>query len=151
MEPEVRCVAALHVPVTGIIDVHAYMLNLLGDAETAGATLALRSPVAKGEVTDNGFVLDVGGMSPMRIACRTLINAAGLGAQGFAHNLNGLDPATIPPLVLAKGNYFSLIGKPPFKMLIYPLPVLGSSGLHASCDMARAGSFRAGCGMGGHN
>ena len=87
MEPEVACVAALHVPVTGIIDVHQYMLNLLGDAEAAGATLALRSPAIKAEATKDGFVLDIGGASPMRIACRTLINAAGLGAQNFARNL----------------------------------------------------------------
>lgn len=136
MEPEVFCVAALHVPVTGIIDVHHYMLALLGDAEAAGATLALRAAVIKGEAGEDGFTLEIGGASPMRIVCKTLVNAAGLAAQELAHNLKGLDPQTIPPRVLAKGNYFSLSGKPPFKMLIYPLPVLGSSGLHASCDMA---------------
>lgn len=135
MEPEVRCVAALHVPVSGIIDVHSYMLALLGDAETFGATLALRSPVTKGKVTEGGFILDIGGTAPMQMGCRTLINAAGLGAQDFSRNLRGLDPATVPPLILAKGSYFSLPGKPPFQMLIYPLPVFGSSGLHASCDM----------------
>jgi len=134
-EPEVSCAAAMHVPISGIIDVHELMLALLGDAEAAGATLVLRSPVEKGEVTPDGFVLDVGGEQPMKISCRMLINAAGLGAQAFARNLHGLDPATVPPLVLAKGSYFSLTGKPPFKMLIYPLPVLGSSGLHASCDL----------------
>ena len=80
-------------------------------------------------------MLEVGGAAPMTIGCRVLINAAGLGAQDFAHKLEGLDPETIPPLVLAKGNYFSLSGKPPFQMLVYPLPVLGSSGLHASCDL----------------
>ncbi len=136
MEPEVSCVAAVHSPSTGIIDVHEYIHALLGDAENAGATLALRSPVTKGEITSDGFVLDIGGDAPMRLECKTLINAAGLGAQNIAHNLKGLDAKTIPPLVLAKGNYFSLTGKQPFHMLIYPLPVLGSSGLHASCDMA---------------
>jgi L-2-hydroxyglutarate oxidase LhgO len=136
MEPEVACVAALHSPDTGIIDQHNYIHSLLGDAEAAGATLALRAKVDGGEVADNGFVLNVGGDAPTQIACRVLINAAGLGAQDFAHNLRGLDPATIPPLVLAKGNYFSLSGAAPFKMLIYPLPVLGSSGLHASCDLS---------------
>ncbi|MGE3624070.1 MAG: NAD(P)/FAD-dependent oxidoreductase [Bdellovibrionales bacterium] len=135
-EPEVVCTAALHVPVSGIIDVHEYMLALLGDAETKGATLVLRSPVVRSEVRDNGFILETGGVSPMRIACNTLINSAGLGAQEFARNIKGLDPATIPPLVLAKGNYFSLAGAQPFRMLVYPLPVLGSSGLHATCDLA---------------
>jgi L-2-hydroxyglutarate oxidase LhgO len=134
-EPEISCVAALHVPMSGIVDVHEYMLALLGDAESAGATLVLRSPVEKGDVTKEGFVLDVGGASPIKIACRTLINAAGLGAQNFAKNLRGLDPLAIPPLILAKGNYFSLTGKAPFKMLVYPLPVLGSSGLHATPDL----------------
>jgi len=134
-EPEVSCVAALYVPVSGIVDAHELMLALLGDAEAGGATLAFQAPVETGEVTADGFILDVGGAQPMRISCRTLINAGGLGAQPFAHNLRGLDPSTIPPLVLAKGSYFSLIGKPPFRMLVYPLPVLGSSGLHASCDL----------------
>jgi L-2-hydroxyglutarate oxidase LhgO len=73
---------------------------------------------------------------PTRISCKWLINAAGLGAQEFAHHLRGLDPATIPPQVLAKGNYFNLSGRQPFSMLIYPLPVLGSSGLHVVCDLA---------------
>ena len=44
MEPEVHCVAALHSPSTGIIDSHALMLAYLGDAERAGAMLALKMP-----------------------------------------------------------------------------------------------------------
>ncbi len=135
MEPEVFCVAAVHSPETGIIDVHAYILALLGDAEAAGATLALQSPVLGGEIVEDGFVLNVGGASPMRIGCKHLINAAGLGAQEFAHGLKGLDPATIPPLIFGKGSYFSMTGKPPFSMLIYPMPGIGSLGLHATCDL----------------
>jgi L-2-hydroxyglutarate oxidase LhgO len=141
LEPELACVAALHVPITGIIDQHDYMLALLGDAEAAGATLVLRAPVEGGAVTADGFVLEIGGDAPTRIACRMLVNAAGLGAQRVAHALRGLDPATIRPQVLAKGNYFSLAGKSPFTHLIYPLPVLGSSGLHAGFDMADRARF----------
>jgi L-2-hydroxyglutarate oxidase LhgO len=135
MEPSLSCASALLSPETGVVDVHSYALALLGDAEAAGATLALQTPVAKGTITDNGFIIETGGTSPMQIGCRTLINAAGLGAQNFARSLDGLKPATIPPQVLAKGNYFSLSGPSPFTRLIYPLPVLGSSGLHAMCDM----------------
>jgi len=135
LEPQLSCKMALHVPSTGIIDAHELMLALLGDAEAAGATLALDAPVGRGEIATNGFVLEVGGASTMKISCRALVNAAGLGAQDFARNLKGLDPVTIPPLVMAKGSYFTLSGKPPFSMLIYPLPVLGSSGLHAMCDL----------------
>lgn len=135
MEPEVFCTAALYVPMTGIIDQHEYIHALLGDAENAGATVAFHSPAESGEIREDGFVLNVSGSSPMQIACRTLINAAGLGAQAFGKKLKGLAPATVPPQVLAKGNYFSLSGKAPFKMLVYPLPVLGSSGLHATPDL----------------
>jgi len=136
LEPELACVAALHVPITGIIDQHELMLALLGDAEAAGATLVLRSPVQRGEITNKGFVLDVGGDAPTQIACRHFVNAAGLGAQRLARDLRGFDPATIPDQVLAKGSYFSLAGKQPFGRLIYPLPVPGSSGLHAGRDLA---------------
>jgi L-2-hydroxyglutarate oxidase LhgO len=135
LEPEVFCTAALHVPVTGIIDAHAYMQALEGDAENAGAMIALNTTVTGGEVTESGFILNVAGDAPSQISCTRLINAAGLGAQDFSRHLRGLDPATIPPQVLAKGNYFSLNGKQPFSMLIYPLPSLGSSGLHAFCDL----------------
>lgn len=136
MEPEVFCTAALHVPATGIIDAPAYILALEGDAENAGAMIALKTMAVGGEITAEGFVIDVKGDAPAQISCKYLINAAGLGAQEIARHLRGLDAATIPPRILAKGNYFSLSGKQPFSMLIYPLPVFGSSGLHAFCDMA---------------
>lgn len=136
LEPEVFCTAALHVPVTGIIDVHPYLLALEGDAESAGAMIALKTRVTSGEITASGFILDIKGDAPSHLSCTRLINAAGLRAQDISRRLRGLDPATIPLQVLAKGNYFSLSGKQPFSMLVYPLPVPGSSGLHAFCDLA---------------
>ena len=45
LEPEVSCAAALHVPISGIVDAHELMLALRGDAEAKGATLALHAPV----------------------------------------------------------------------------------------------------------
>jgi L-2-hydroxyglutarate oxidase LhgO len=50
MEPALSCTAALLSPSTGIIDSHAYMLALQGDAENAGAVFAFHSPVASGRV-----------------------------------------------------------------------------------------------------
>ncbi|HRP98316.1 MAG TPA: FAD-dependent oxidoreductase, partial [Rhodocyclaceae bacterium] len=58
LEPALACVAALHSPSTGIIDSHALMLALLGDAERAGATLVVETPVCAGEVTPAGLVLE---------------------------------------------------------------------------------------------
>ena len=141
IEPQLACAAALDVPVSGIVDQHDYMLALLGDAEAAGATLVLRAPVTGGSVTADGFVLAIGGDAPSEIACRVLVNAAGLGAQAVARGLRGLDPATVPGQVLAKGSYFSLGGKAPFSRLVYPLPVPGSSGLHAGLDLGGRARF----------
>ena len=136
IEPDIACAAALDVPVTGIIDQHQLLLATLGDAEAAGATLALKAPVVAGETTAPGFILDVGGAAPTQIGCRMLVNAAGLNAQRVAGSLRGLDRATVPGRRLAKGSYFSLAGPAPFRRLIYPLPVPGSSGLHAGLDLA---------------
>src|SRR3954453_15613125 len=47
LEPALHCDAALLSPSTGIIDSHAYMLALRGDAEAAGAACAFHTPVAR--------------------------------------------------------------------------------------------------------
>jgi L-2-hydroxyglutarate oxidase LhgO len=39
------------------------------------------------------------------------------------------------PRHLARGNYFSLAGRPPFSRLIYPVPEPGGLGIHATIDM----------------
>jgi L-2-hydroxyglutarate oxidase LhgO len=136
IEPEVFCTAALHVPMTGIIDVHPYLQALEAEVENAGGMIALRTSVTGGEIHSDKFILTTAGVTPSQISCTYLINSAGLGAQEFSRHLSGLDANTVPPLILAKGNYFSLSGTQPFAIPVYPLPVLGSSGLHAFCDMA---------------
>ena len=45
LEPALNCDAALLSPSTGIIDSHAYMLALRGDAEDAGAAFAFHTPL----------------------------------------------------------------------------------------------------------
>jgi L-2-hydroxyglutarate oxidase LhgO len=44
LEPALNCDAALLSPSTGIIDSHAFMLALRGDAEDAGAAFAFHTP-----------------------------------------------------------------------------------------------------------
>src|SRR4051812_18039139 len=66
-EPELACAAALESPSTGIIDSHAYMLALQGDAENAGATVAFRGPVVSGRIRDDGIELEVGGAEGARL------------------------------------------------------------------------------------
>ena len=141
LEPELDCALALHSPSTGIIDSSALMLSLLGDAEHHGASLVCQSPVISGEITDGQFQLTVGQQQPFEIACKTLINSAGIGSQAIAHSLKGLDSKHIPPSFYAKGNYFSLQGKAPFQHLIYPVPEPGGLGTHLTLDLAGGARF----------
>jgi L-2-hydroxyglutarate oxidase LhgO len=136
MEPNLACVSALLSPETGIVDSHGYMLALLGELESLGGMLALNAPVLRGRPIRGGFEADIGGAAPATIACRTLVNAAGLDAQRIAAAIEGVPGGAIPPLVLAKGSYFSCAAKPAFTRLIYPAPVEGGLGVHLTLDLA---------------
>lgn len=136
LEPNLlTCIAALHSPSTGIIDSHGLMLAYQGEAEEHGAMIAFNAPVEGGCIEKDRIVLRVGGPEPAEIAARMVVNAAGLGAQGVARALDGLDPATVPPLHFAKGNYFQLQARPPFGRLIYPVPEPGGLGVHLTVDL----------------
>ncbi len=141
LEPALNATAALLSPSTGIVDSHGLMLSYLGEAESHGASLALESPVRASVVEEDGFLLDIGGAAPMRLQCRYLVNAAGLGAQNLARAMTGFDPVHVPPLYLAKGNYFVLSGQAPFRRLIYPVPEGGGLGVHLTLDLAGRARF----------
>jgi L-2-hydroxyglutarate oxidase LhgO len=141
LEPLLHCVSALHSPGTGIVDSHALMQSLLADLEAAGGLLALGSPVVGGECHADGLLLQVGGAQPMELLARVVVNSAGLGAQALAASLRGLDAARLPPLYLAKGNYFALAGRAPFSRLVYPLPMPGGLGVHLTLDLAGQARF----------
>jgi L-2-hydroxyglutarate oxidase LhgO len=141
LEPQLSCVAALESPSTGIIDSHAYMLALLGEAEDRGAAIAFRSPVVAGRLQADGIELEVGGAEPMRLAARTVVNSAGLYAQDVARGLEGFPAERIPPTYYCKGNYFSLSGRSPFTRLVYPAPESAGLGVHLTLDMAGQARF----------
>ncbi|MDU7523645.1 MAG: NAD(P)/FAD-dependent oxidoreductase [Roseomonas mucosa] len=141
LEPALSCHGALLSPSTGILDSHAYMLALQGDAENAGAVLAFHSPVLSGRVVPEGIVLETGGAEPMTLLCRSLVNAAGLGAPALGRAIAGLPPETVPREYYAKGNYFTLAGRSPFSRLIYPVPVPGGLGTHLTIDLGGQARF----------
>ena len=136
MEPALHCVAALHSPRTGIIDSHALMLAYQGELEEAGGTVVCRAPVLGGTAL-GGYTLDVGGADPMTLTCQVLVNAAGLHAPALARAL-GL-PA--PPAFMAKGSYYSLQGRAPFRRLVYPVPEPGGLGVHLTLDLGGQARF----------
>lgn len=141
LEPELRATAGLFSPSTGIIDSHGYMLALQGDAEAAGAMLAFHSPVESGRITPHGFELDTGGEGAMQLRARRLVNAAGHGAWQIARDLAGYPAALVPDQALAKGSYFTLRGRAPFRHLVYPVPEPGGLGVHLTLDLAGAARF----------
>ncbi len=135
LEPEVRSVAGVMSPSTGIIDSHGLMLAYLGDAEAHGASLALESPVVGGAVEDDGIRLDVGGAEAVSLKCTVVINSAGLHAQTVAKLISGLPADTIPPSYFAIGHYYTLTGKAPFRRLIYPVARPDWLGVHVTIDL----------------
>ena len=141
LEPELHCAAALLSPSTGIIDSHALMLAFQGEAEAAGATVALRTPVLFARVRADGFDLTIGGSDPTSIRCRCLVNAAGLYAPALAHTIDGVPRETIPPAYFCRGVYFSLAGRTPFRRLVYPVPPRGGLGVHITVDLAGQARF----------
>jgi L-2-hydroxyglutarate oxidase LhgO len=141
MEPALKCDAALLSPSTGIVDSHAFMLALRGDAGTAGAAYAFHAPLLRARTGADGIELDVGGAAPMTLQCRLLINSAGLGAPAVARGIDGMPIELIPPAYLAKGNYFSCSARAPFSHLIYPVPEPGGLGVHLTLDLAGQARF----------
>ncbi|MBU6506716.1 MAG: NAD(P)/FAD-dependent oxidoreductase [Alphaproteobacteria bacterium] len=142
MEPEVACVAAFHSPSTGLIDSHALMLSLQGEAEAKHATVALRAEVASGRVRESGgFALEIAGADPMTLECEILINAAGLYAPSVARQLAGVPPTSIPRDYYCRGVYFTLPGKAPFRRPVYPVPEHAGLGVHYTPDLAGQGRF----------
>lgn len=135
LEPEVRSVAGVLSPSTGIIDSHGLMLAYLGDAEQHGVSLALESPVVGGTIEDEGILLDIGGAEPMSIKCRIVINSAGLNAQAVARSIAGVPSHTIPPSFYAIGHYYTLAGRAPFRRLIYPVARQDWLGVHVTIDL----------------
>ena len=139
MEPELHCVAALHSPSTGIIDSHALMRAYLGDAERAGAMLALKSPLARGVVRTRGIELHVAGAEPILAA--QVVNSAGLRAPTLARRIEGYPAELAPPELYAKGNYYTLATRPPFSRLVYPVPEPGGLGVHVTLDLGGQARF----------
>jgi L-2-hydroxyglutarate oxidase LhgO len=82
------------------------------------------------------MAVDVATDPPVRLVATHVVNCAGLRAQAVALALEGIDPASVPGLALAKGSYFALRGRAPFRRLIYPCPGGGGLGVHVTLDLS---------------
>lgn len=145
-EPELRAVAALHCPASGIVDAMALLRCFEADATDHAAQIALRHTVE--EITRVAGGWRIGGRAAggetFRLDCAAVVNAAGLGAQRIAERA-GFDPdACGYRLHACRGDYFALAPgrRLALRHLVYPLPEPGGLGIHATLD--RAGRIRFG-------
>jgi L-2-hydroxyglutarate oxidase LhgO len=143
LEPALSCEAALLSPSTGVIDSHGFMLALQGDMENAGGLLALVSPVQHIGVRQGTAThpIRVTTQDGTELACKVLVNAAGLSAVAIARGMDGLDQSLLPQAHYAKGNYFTLAGRAPFSRLIYPVPEKAGLGVHLTLDLGGQAKF----------
>jgi L-2-hydroxyglutarate oxidase LhgO len=156
LEPQLECIAALHSPTTGIVSSHDLMTSLQGDLENAGGMVALATEVESISFLDQNS--SVAGVLHARsaiekgasfdhqadrveIGFKQLINAAGLYAPQLAQRMKALAAEHIPQPHYAKGHYYSLSGKAPFKRLIYPVPEAGGLGVHLTIDLGGQAKF----------
>ena len=136
MEPELRSVGALWSPESGIFDSHAHMLALIAEIEATGGHVVSATPLAGASPLADGYRLRTGGADPAEVTTLVLVNAAGLSAPDVAARVEAMPAGAIPRQRLAKGCYFGLTGPAPFRHLVYPAPVDGGLGVHATIDLA---------------
>ncbi|MCB1522062.1 MAG: NAD(P)/FAD-dependent oxidoreductase [Hyphomicrobiaceae bacterium] len=152
LEPDLACAAAYLSPSTGIIDSHALMTALEGHIQAGGGDVVFGTRVTSLAPVDGGgfaIALDSGGASDT-LSAREVIIAAGLWSSDLARSMFAATSPSSPPrhapyappaTFFAKGHYFTLAGKAPFRRLIYPMPEDGGLGVHLTLDMAGAAKF----------
>ncbi|CAD7952558.1 unnamed protein product [Amoebophrya sp. A25] len=97
---------AIFSPLTGIVDVHQYMLALLGDAEDAGVQTCYECNIDEAESHPDGRLTlqtSQGSIEDVDL----VVNCAGLHACVVAAMVSG-DQVEIPDPLYAKGNYWRL-------------------------------------------
>lgn len=142
LEPELVCHSALLSPSTGVVDSHALMLTLQGDAENHQAQCVFHTPFKRGRLVSDGvFELEFGGNDPQTLTARTVINAAGLHAPDVARQFENTPHNNIPATRYCKGNYFTITGRSPFSHLIYPVPNNSGLGIHLTVDLGGQAKF----------
>lgn len=137
--PGIAGVAALAVPVTGILDSHAFAMSLLGEAETAGCAVALGQRVTAVEAGPDGprvTLVDAAGGGRDGVTARRLVNCAGHGAVALYHACAHYGARRPFEAAYARGDYAAVSGPAPAPELIYPVPQGHGLGVHVTFDLA---------------
>jgi L-2-hydroxyglutarate oxidase LhgO len=138
-EPQVRAVAALYSPRTGIVDADAVCLSFAAELEAGGGTILPRAELVAVEAAAPGFRLRVRGPDGAleQVSCAALVNAAGLESDHVAA-LAGLDVDALGYRIHpCKGDYFAVAPGAPLRTrgLVYPVPGGPGLGIHVTRDL----------------
>ncbi|MCJ7423446.1 NAD(P)/FAD-dependent oxidoreductase [Candidatus Bathyarchaeota archaeon] len=143
LEPNVEVERALLSPSTGIVEPDELMSHFYSQLHRNNAVLANETEVTTIRKTDGEY--EIGGISvgeKFIVSAKTVINCAGLYSDKVAA-MTGLDiDKRDYRLHYCKGDYFRLVGKPPVRMLVYPVPKGPGLGIHLTPDLG--GSIRLG-------
>jgi len=135
LEPEVRAVAALSSPETGIVDSHGLVKALEARLGAGGGLTLYQCELLGVTGLRPGFQLRLRNPSGEEtLRCRVLVNAAGLEADSVA----AMAGCVTAPLHWCKGDYFGVGGASRHLVarLIYPVPQPEFLGIHVTLDLA---------------
>ena len=143
LEPNVDIEKALLSPSTGIVEPDELMNHFYSQARKNNAVSATETEVTDLRKVDGGY--EISGTSvgeKFTVTAKTVVNCAGLNSDRIAAMV-GLDVDKLGyRLHHCKGDYFRVAGKPPVKMLVYPVPKGAGLGIHLTPDLG--GSVRLG-------
>ena len=136
MEPNVDAIMALYTPSSGIVEQDDLMQYLSSVTMNNGGIISTQTEVTG--ITYDGSAYKINGSSSgqsFNFECKTVINCAGLYSDRIAEMV-GLDIDRFGyRLNYYKGDYYRVIGPPPARMLVYPVPHGAGLGIHMTPDM----------------
>ncbi len=145
LEPELACVAAYLSPSTGVIDTAGLLGALEGHLTTLGGELVLNASATRIEVPvgeRREFIIEIAsGGESSTLTARNVVIAAGFGATALGRTLTYPAGYRVPQTYPAKGHYFALAGRAPFRHLVYPMPQGAWLGVHLTFDVAHRARF----------
>jgi L-2-hydroxyglutarate oxidase LhgO len=143
MEPNIRAVAGLYSPDTGIVSAHHLMDYYLLSAKQRGAEIAYGTTVNGIERVPQGYRITTTDASGERFEFVTerVVNSAGLYADEIAGMLGGKYSHHY-----CKGDYFSVnnVRRGMIQRLIYPVPEVNHVGLGVHVTLDLSGRMRLG-------
>lgn len=134
-EPDIKAVAALYAPLTGVVYGAELLQSLKNDVISHGGEIVCNFQVDRVHVSSSDFKVASENDEQIFYGNR-LINSAGLYAQKLAKSIDAMPLDKVPSIYYAKGNYFKLnSAHQPFSHLIYPVPEKAGLGVHATIDV----------------